>query len=174
MRYLASLSLLVFVLSCNKDEIQPVEDYSVLSCDLCELADSIEGHYVGVVVESSFQSYDSVTFDVEHIFTNQSPSIDSTNMFFTVTMTTYETSGNVTVGQFNLPENDTVKITSADGWAINQEGYCVNNGTANFPNFVSQPTQKLQFIDGKLNYTFKNYIYCAESVLMDVSAIKQP
>jgi hypothetical protein len=68
MRYLTIVSLLVLILSCNKFEHQPIKNLSTISCELCELAGEIEGHYVGIVPVSSNLPYDSVTFDVEHIF----------------------------------------------------------------------------------------------------------
>lgn len=82
------LFLLILLYSCNKFEHH--EPAINASCELCELADQMEGLYSGemryylntpVGYPDSIR-YDSVFIDVTHIFINENPYHDSTVMYF--------------------------------------------------------------------------------------------
>lgn len=82
--------VLIVCFSCSKFEHEDV-NIEIPSCELCAWADSLEGDYAGDY-NYSFDNYmgqndtiDSLHFTVQHIFLNQGPLDDSTRMFFQVT-----------------------------------------------------------------------------------------
>jgi hypothetical protein len=171
MRKIIFLSCALILFGCKKMEYDNEIDFSDLSCELCDFAEQIEGHYLGVSNAYASTADDSVTFDVQQIFLNESTFIDSTLMYFTVTQKIYRSNGDILIGASYLPENDTIIVSSTEGWVVNKVGGsdCDSNG----PPGSANPTMKFRFKDEQLELYYAHFSLCVEYSLMDVFADKQ-
>jgi len=81
---LISFILLLLLISCDKKfkhEI-PTGEFIPSNCELCGYADQVSGQYRGYAIFHSNNSHDSLTINMEHIFLNLGPQLDSTTMYF--------------------------------------------------------------------------------------------
>lgn len=76
--------LLITLISCNKKfDQKDFDNLNTQSCPLCEHADTIAAFYEGQsFCQTCTSVYDTVQMELEHIFLNLGPEIDSNIMFF--------------------------------------------------------------------------------------------
>ena len=137
MKKLMIVCLLILAGACSKFEHAELDAAS--ACELCDWAEEREGVYTGVMYwdsSSVLTPVDTVVFEVDQVFLNQSNYDDSTRIYFDVTES-WQSSGNVfswrasatdsTEGlagansYYFFPKGDSVKVSKTQygpGWIV--------------------------------------------------------
>lgn len=108
------LTLFLILVACKKFEHNGELPKPPDRCELCDYAETLNKTYVGkpagalayVNIPGTYIK-DSLKIELEHVFLNRGPYIDSTVMFFKMTRTYYHE---------NIPKETIIQLTDSSGY----------------------------------------------------------